>query len=57
MNNVETLAAVPMILAKGADWYRQWGTEKSPGTKLWCCSGHLSVRGRTSCRSASPSAT
>jgi NADH-quinone oxidoreductase subunit F len=24
-----------------ADWYRQWGTEKSPGTKLWCCSGHL----------------
>ncbi|MDT8435339.1 MAG: NADH-quinone oxidoreductase subunit NuoF [Gemmatimonadota bacterium] len=41
VNNVETLAAVPMILVNGADWYRQWGTEKSPGTKLWCCSGHL----------------
>lgn len=41
VNNVETLAAVPMILAEGAEWYRQWGTEKSPGTKLWCCSGHL----------------
>jgi NADH-quinone oxidoreductase subunit F len=41
VNNVETLAAVPMILTNGADWYRQWGTEKSPGTKLWCCSGHL----------------
>jgi NADH-quinone oxidoreductase subunit F len=41
VNNVETLAAVPMILQEGADWYRQWGTEKSPGTKLWCCSGHL----------------
>ena len=41
VNNVETLAAVPMIVAEGADWYRQWGTEKSPGTKLWCCSGHL----------------
>ncbi len=41
VNNVETLAAVPMILSNGADWYRQWGTEKSAGTKLWCCSGHL----------------
>jgi NADH-quinone oxidoreductase subunit F len=41
VNNVETLAAVPMIVVNGADWYRQWGTEKSPGTKLWCCSGHL----------------
>lgn len=41
VNNVETLAAVPMILLNGAEWYRQWGTEKSPGTKLWCCSGHL----------------
>src|SRR5690606_4099923 len=41
VNNVETLSAVPMILTGGADWYRQWGTEKSPGTKLWCCSGHL----------------
>ncbi len=41
VNNVETLATVPGIVANGADWYRQWGTEKSPGTKLWCCSGHL----------------
>jgi len=38
---VETLATVPMIVSNGAEWYRQWGTEKSPGTKLWCCSGHL----------------
>ncbi len=41
VNNVETLSAVPMILAHGGEWYRQWGTERSPGTKLWCCSGHL----------------
>ena len=41
VNNVETLAAVPMILSNGAAWYRRWGTEKSPGTKLFCCSGHL----------------
>ena len=41
VNNVETLATVPMILSNGAEWYRHWGSEKSPGTKLWCCSGHL----------------
>ncbi len=41
VNNVETLAAVPMIITEGAEWYRQWGTEQSPGTKLWSCSGHL----------------
>jgi len=45
VNNVETLAAVPMIVSEGAAWYRQWGTEKSPGTKLWCCSGHLARPG------------
>ena len=41
VNNVETLAAVPHILVNGGDWYRQWGTEKSPGTKLFSCCGHL----------------
>jgi NADH-quinone oxidoreductase subunit F len=41
VNNVETLAAVPHIVQNGADWYRQWGTEKSPGTKLFSCCGHL----------------
>ncbi|MBI4513017.1 MAG: NADH-quinone oxidoreductase subunit NuoF [Gemmatimonadetes bacterium] len=41
VNNVESLAAVPHILVNGADWYRQWGTEQSPGTKLFSCCGHL----------------
>jgi len=41
VNNVETLAAVPHIVANGAEWYRQWGTDKSPGTKLFCVSGHV----------------
>jgi len=41
INNVETLAAVPHIIQNGAEWYRQWGTEKSPGTKLFCVSGHV----------------
>jgi NADH-quinone oxidoreductase subunit F len=41
INNVETLCAVPHIIREGGDWYRQWGTEKSPGTKLFCVSGHV----------------
>lgn len=41
INNVETLSSVPHIVKNGADWYRQWGTEKSPGTKLFCVSGHV----------------
>jgi NADH-quinone oxidoreductase subunit F len=45
INNVETLCAVPHIVRHGADWYRQWGTEKSPGTKLFNMSGHLVRRG------------
>jgi NADH-quinone oxidoreductase subunit F len=45
INNVETLCAVPHIVLHGAEWYRQWGTEKSPGTKLFNMSGHLVRRG------------
>ena len=41
INNVETLAAIPPIIENGGEWYRQWGTEKSPGTKLFCVSGHV----------------
>jgi NADH-quinone oxidoreductase subunit F len=45
INNVETLSAVPHIVKNGAEWYRQWGTEKSPGTKLFCVSGHVEKPG------------
>ncbi len=41
INNVETLCSVPHIVLNGGEWYRQWGTEKSPGTKLFCVSGHV----------------
>ncbi len=41
VNNVETLTAVAKILEHGAEWYRQWGTEKSVGTKLWSVCGHV----------------
>ena len=39
VNNVETLMNVPHIVKHGAQWYRQWGTEKSAGTKVLSVSG------------------
>jgi NADH-quinone oxidoreductase subunit F len=39
INNVETLSNVPRIVAKGAEWFRQFGTEQSPGTKVVSVSG------------------
>jgi len=41
INNVETIAALPYILEQGAAGYRKFGTEKSPGTKLFSVSGHV----------------
>jgi NADH-quinone oxidoreductase subunit F len=39
INNVETLSNVPRIVAKGAEWFRGFGTEQSPGTKVVSVSG------------------
>ncbi|RME88749.1 MAG: NADH-quinone oxidoreductase subunit NuoF [Anaerolineae bacterium] len=39
VNNVETLTNVPYIIANGAQAYRQFGTEKSPGVKIFSLSG------------------
>ncbi len=41
INNVETLMNVPDIVARGADWFREQGTEKSPGTKMFTISGKV----------------
>ncbi len=41
INNVETLANIPLIIRKGASHYRKLGTEKSPGPKLFCVSGDV----------------
>lgn len=41
INNVETLANVPVIIRKGAAHYRKLGTEQSPGSKLFCLSGDV----------------
>ena len=41
VNNVETLSNVALILEKGADWYRSFGTEESAGTKVFSLSGRV----------------
>jgi NADH-quinone oxidoreductase subunit F len=41
INNVETLMNVPDILVRGAEWFRELGTEKSPGTKMVTISGKV----------------
>ncbi len=45
INNVETLASVPMIILKGSDNYRSVGTQKSPGTKTFAVTGHVANTG------------
>lgn len=41
VNNVETLANIPIILTKGADWYSSIGTERSKGTKVFALAGKI----------------
>ena len=41
LNNVETFSAVPLIVRRGADWFRSIGTEKSPGTKAFALTGNV----------------
>jgi len=45
VNNVETIQSVPFIVKNGADWFRKWGTEKSPGTKVFSVSGLVNKPG------------
>jgi NADH-quinone oxidoreductase subunit F len=45
INNVETLATVPLIIRQGSAFYRQMGTEGSPGTKTFALTGHVANTG------------
>lgn len=54
INNVETLTNVPPIILNGAQWYRQFGTEKSPGTKIFCLSGRVNRPGNYELPLATP---
>jgi NADH-quinone oxidoreductase subunit F len=41
VNNVESIAVVPTILRRGAEWFAGFGREKNEGTKLFQISGHV----------------
>lgn len=45
LNNVETYANVPMIINKGAKWYKTIGPENSPGTKAFALTGSVKNTG------------
>ena len=45
VNNVETLANVPPIIRRGADWYRSFGPASSPGTKVYTIMGNVNQTG------------
>jgi NADH-quinone oxidoreductase subunit F len=45
INNVETWANVPLIINKGADWYTQFGTAQSKGTKIFSLVGKITNTG------------
>ena len=45
LNNVETYANIPQIILKGADWFSQYGTEGSKGTKVFALGGKVNNTG------------
>ncbi|MEC9488105.1 MAG: NADH-quinone oxidoreductase subunit NuoF [Halanaerobium sp.] len=45
VNNVETLANVPVILEKGPEWFKGLGTEQTPGTKVFTLTGNINNEG------------
>lgn len=45
VQNCETLANIPHIILRGAQWYASIGTEKSKGIKIFCVSGHVNRPG------------
>jgi NADH-quinone oxidoreductase subunit F len=46
INNVETIASVPVIVRNGAEWFASMGTEKSKGMTLYSLSGHVANPGQ-----------
>ncbi|MDD3078380.1 MAG: FAD-dependent oxidoreductase [Paludibacter sp.] len=45
INNVETWCNIPVIIEKGSDWFRETGTAKSPGTKVFSLVGKVKNTG------------
>ena len=45
INNTESYASAPVILAKGSDWFLNLGKPNNGGTKIFCISGHVNKPG------------
>ncbi len=45
VNNVETMVNIPPIVREGAEWFREFGTHSSPGTKVYTMLGNVNVTG------------
>ncbi len=45
VNNTETIASVPTVMRRGADWFLEQGRPNNGGTKLFCVSGHVNSPG------------
>lgn len=45
VNNVETLANIPPIIENGAEWFKSFGTDNSPGTKVFTLIGDINNKG------------
>lgn len=45
LNNIETFANIPAIINNGASWFRKYGTEDSPGTKVFALGGKINNTG------------
>ena len=54
INNVETLANIPQIILKGADWFASIGTEKSKGTKVFALGGKINNTGLVEVQMGTP---
>jgi NADH-quinone oxidoreductase subunit F len=54
VNNVQSLQAAGQVVLNGADWYRQWGTERSPGTLVCSVSGAVNHPGNFEVPLATP---
>ncbi len=54
INNTETLASIPMILAKGGKWFSDLGVKNAGGTKCYAVSGHINKPGAYEVRMGTP---
>ncbi len=54
INNVESLASVPIILRKGAAWFAEMGVERAGGSKIFSVSGHVAKPGNYEVRLGTP---